>query len=112
MKLEEYLIRLGEIWCRETKLEETTLGGRLANDGKLFGRLRGGGGVNTKRFQDFLHFFRNGDNWPEQRVPQEAADLLDNFENIAVEAAASTGKADALSGDDADDLPAERERAA
>lgn len=96
MKLEDYLIKLGEIWCAASGLEETTLGGRLANDGKLFGRLRAGGGVNTKRFQDFLQYFRDGANWPDGRVPQEAADLLDNFGNIAVDAASSTGKCDEL----------------
>lgn len=99
MKLEDYLIRLGEIWCRESGLEETTLGGRLANDGKLYRRLRDGGGVNTRRFQDFLQWFRDGASWPDGRVPQDAADLLDNLENIAVEAAASTGNIAADSGE-------------
>lgn len=94
MRLEDYLIRLGEIWCGATDLKETTLGARLANDGKLFGRLRSGGEVMTGRFQDFLHFFRNGDNWPGGRVPQDAVDLLDNFENIAIECVAATVKID------------------
>ncbi|MFN7028416.1 MAG: hypothetical protein ACK4PC_03525 [Sphingopyxis sp.] len=91
VRLEEYLIRLGEIWCGAVDLKETTLGARLANDGKLFDRLRSGGGVTTGRFQDFLQFFRDGANWPAGRIPAEAGSLLDNFENIAVEVAASTG---------------------
>ncbi|NIJ37891.1 hypothetical protein FHR22_002594 [Sphingopyxis panaciterrae] len=97
MRLEEYLIGIGEIWCTESDLKETTLGARLANDGKLFERLRGGGGVTTGRLQDFLRFFRDGANWPTGQVPQGAADLLNNFGTIAVAVSASTGQNDDVS---------------
>jgi len=89
VRLEEYLIRLGEIWCQANDLAATTLGARLANDGKLFARLRAGGGVNTGRFQDFLSFFRDGGNWEGGRIPETAVALLDNLANIATDATAS-----------------------
>lgn len=104
MRITDHLLELGTIWARVSDRSLATLASKVANDSGLFGRLAGGKEVNTGTFEKFLHFFRNGDNWPDQRVPQDAVDLLDNFENIAVEAAASTGK-------DVD-VSRERERAA
>ena len=103
MRLEEYLIHLGEAWCAATGLSPVTLGAKLANDGKLFTRLAAGKGVTTTRWQSFLSFFRNGDNWPESVIPDAACDLLDRLENIATEADASTGQMSVMSRHSAQD---------
>jgi hypothetical protein len=92
LRITDHLLELGTIWARVSDRSLATLASKVANDSGLFVRLASGKEVNTGTFEKFLNFFRNGDNWPDQRVPQDAIDLLDNFENIAVEAAASTGQ--------------------
>jgi len=93
----DQLQRLAEIWVRVSERSLSRLATIVVNRGHFFDSLQGGGDCGTETFEKFLSFFRNGDNWPAGRVPQDAADLLDNFENIAVEAGASTGKGDGFS---------------
>lgn len=95
----EHLRRLGEIWSGASGLSLARLGTVVVNRGHFFAGLEGGKDCGTETFEKFLLFFRDGANWPDERVPQEAADLLDNFENIAVETAASTGKAAEVTAD-------------
>ena len=100
----DQLLRLGTIWSEVSERSLATLGSKVANESGLFARLADGKDCNTGTIEKFLSFFRDGANWPAGRVPQDACDLLDNFENIAVEASASTGKSG--------DLTAAAERAA
>ncbi len=100
----EQLVQLAAIWSRANDRSLSRLATIVLNRGHFFESLDRGGDCGTETFEKFLLFFRDGANWPDQRVPQDAADLLDNFENIAVEAAASTGKSE--------DLTAAAERAA
>lgn len=95
----DQLMRLASIWAETNDRSLARLATLVANDGSLFTRLDAGGRLTTETFEKFLLFFRDGANWPDERVPQEAADLLDNFENIAVETAASTGKAAEVTAD-------------
>lgn len=86
MLLEQYLLELMRIWAATTGGAVTTLGARLANDGKLYGRLAAGRSITTSLFQSSLSFFRDGANWPDGSVPETACDLLENFSNIALPA--------------------------
>lgn len=99
MRIVDQLVRLAGIWSVENDRSVSRLATIVADDGKFFTRIEAGGRLTTETFEKFLTFFRDGANWPAGRIPAEAADLLDNFENIAVEAAASTGPAAPLSRD-------------
>lgn len=93
----DQLVRLAEIWAEVNDRSVARLATLVANDGGLFPRLAKGGRLTTDTLEKFLRFFRDGANWPDGCIPQDAADLLDNFANIAAEAAASTGQADEMS---------------
>ncbi len=98
LRMIEQLCQLAEIWATANDRSVARLATIVLNRGHFFETLRNGGDCGTETFEKFLSFFRDGANWPDQRVPQDAVDLLDNFENIAVSAAASTGKAATESG--------------
>jgi hypothetical protein len=92
LRITDQLLELGTIWARVSDRSLATLASKVANDSGLFVRLSGGKEVNTGTFEKFLHFFRDEANWPDGTVPQAAAALLVNFENIAVGGASSTVK--------------------
>lgn len=91
------LLRLADIWAAASGRSQARLATIVVNRGHFFEALAKGGDCGTETFEKFLHYFRDGANWRDGRIPQEAADLLDNFANIAVEDAESTGKAGDLS---------------
>lgn len=99
LRMIEQLCQLADIWAVASDRSVARLATIVLNRGHFFETLRSGGDCGTETFEKFLTFFRDGSNWPAQRVPQDAVDLLDNFENIAVAAAASTGKVAAESGE-------------
>jgi hypothetical protein len=91
--MNDSLVELAQLWCAARELSEARLGIIVTNDSRLIGRLRAGGSCSLATFEKFLSFFRSGENWPDGCIPDEAGDILNNFENIATDAAASTGKA-------------------
>lgn len=86
----DQLVHLSTIWSKTNDRSLARLATIVANEGGLFNRLARGGRLTTKTFEDFLRFFRDGGNWAGGVIPDAAVELLDNFENIATEAAAST----------------------
>lgn len=106
MRIANQLLRLATIWSVATSRSRATLSSKVAQDSALFERLERGGRLTTETFERFLPFFRDGANWPHGHIPQDAADLLDNFENIATDAAASTGQKDETSPDAAQECAA------
>ena len=101
MNIKLQLIQLGRIWTEANGRSLSRLATIVINRGHFFVSLESDGKLTTDTFEKFLRFFRDGANWPDGCIPQGAADLLDNFANIAVEAAASTGQADEMSPDSA-----------
>ncbi len=93
MQLTEYIDHLATAWCEATGRTPVALGGLVVNDGKFIGRLRSGSPLKTPTFEKFLAFFRSGENWPDNRIPQSAVELLDRLENIAVGDGEATGQA-------------------
>lgn len=102
MQLTEYLQRLSEIWATAHGRTLGALATQVANDGKFFTRLDAGMQPRVATFEKFLAFFRSGENWPDNRIPLSAAELLDRLENIAVNEEAATGQADDVSPQQAD----------
>lgn len=101
MRMVEQLVRLAEIWSATNDRSLSRLATRVINRGHFFEQpldQMNRAGLHT--FEKFLTFFRDGGNWAGGLIPAAAVDLLDNFENIAVEAGASTVKGDADSSDD------------
>lgn len=104
----DQLVQLSTIWSETNDRSLARLATIVANEGGLFNRLARGGRLTTETFELFLSFFRDGDNWKGGHIPAAAVDLLDNFENIATEAGASTVKVAADSSEGAapaDDAP-------
>lgn len=115
MRMIDQLVRLAEIWSEVNDKSLARLATIVINRGHFFDSDRetmNRSGLQT--FEKFLRFFRDGGNWAGGVIPAAAVDLLDNFENIATEAAASTVKDTADSSDDADggDAAAEPARSA
>lgn len=92
MRIADQLCDLADIWSASTGRSAARLATIVLNRGHFFDALRRGGDCGTDTFTKFLHFFRDAANWPDGVVPPDAAALLDNFENIAVGGAQSTGK--------------------
>ncbi len=84
MQLTEYIDHLAIAWTEATGRSPGALGALVVNDGKFMGRIRTGTKPTTETFEKFLAFFRAGENWPDNRIPLAAAELLDRLENIAV----------------------------
>lgn len=109
MRIAEQLVELAKIWSRANDKSIARLATIVVNRGHFFDSdidTMSRAGIQT--FEKFLRFFRDGGNWEGGVIPAAAVDLLDNFENIATEAAASTGHLpetspadDALAGFDA-----------
>lgn len=102
MRMVEQLVRLAEIWCEANERSLSRLATIVINRGHFFespiDQINRSG---LQTFEKFLTFFRDGGNWKGGHIPAAAVDLLDNFENIATEAEASTVKVEADSSDDA-----------
>lgn len=92
MRMTDQLHAIASIWAGLSKQSLSTLGSKLQNDSRFFARLSNEGSCTTRSFEKFLSFFRDASNWPDAMIPQGAAELLDNFENIAHEAAAEEGE--------------------
>lgn len=85
MTLTDYLSALADQWSKATGRTLVALGTQVANDGKFFARLAAGSAPRTPTWEKFLAFFRDGANWPDNRIPLAAADLLDQLSNIRTE---------------------------
>lgn len=84
----EQLHIIATLWAGLSNQSLATLGSKQQGDSRFFARLAGDGSCTTRSFEKFLTFFRAATNWPDNVIPQAAADLLDNFENIASAASA------------------------
>ena len=101
MRINEQVERLADIWAEASGRSKSRLATIVVNRGHFFESMRGKATYSIEAFEKFLSFFRNGDNWPEGHIPEQAVQLLDNFENIATEAAPSTRQIDEASPDPA-----------
>lgn len=102
MRLVDHLQELARLWSVATGRSVSRLATRVVNDGGFFRRIEGGGGFSDATFEKFLAFFRSGENWPDNRIPLSAAELLDRLENIAVSDETATGQSDDVSRQQAD----------
>lgn len=94
MTLIDHLKALADVWHKTTGRSLSRLATVVAKDGKFFTRLDlPGRDTQTAMFERFLAFFRSGDNWPDNRIPQAAVDLLDRLDAIATEGRASPDNA-------------------
>lgn len=107
MTLLERLLHLSEVWAASQNRSESTLGSRVAKDGKFFDRVRAGSGCNVATAERFFTFFRQPGNWPDETIPDRVSDLLDGVDvGVAVDhersiscpdRSQSSGKIEALS---------------
>lgn len=112
MRIAEQLVRLAEIWCEANDRSLSRLATIVINRGHFFDSDHDTMARSSMQtFEKFLTFFRDGGNWKGGRIPSAAVDLLDNFENIATEASASTVKLDEDSSADGASIAAERNAA-
>jgi len=65
----------------------------VANDSKLFDRLRAGSSCTISTFEKLLAFFRIGENWTDNCIPDSALMFLERLDNISTDGAMSSGKA-------------------
>lgn len=91
MRLIDQLQAMANIWAETNERSLSRLATIVVNDGHFFERIGRKRDCNTQTFEKFLIFFRVPGNWPDDSIPHAAAGLLDNFANIAMEAAASEG---------------------
>lgn len=98
MTLIERLQKLAALWAAAQQRSLSRLATIVVNDGKLFDRLQGGASCTVATYERFLRFFREAGNWPEDTIPADAADLLDEIEIIATGPEPSTGKPREISG--------------
>jgi hypothetical protein len=105
LTLNERLLAASAIWSRDNGRSEATLATKVANDGKLFERLRAGRGCNVATAERFFAFFRDPGNWQEG-VPVRVAELLNGVNlgtghpqaDARYAGATSPGKAGDISG--------------
>lgn len=93
MRLEEYIKQLADRWALANGRTLSALGGLVAKDGKFFSRIEAGGRITTAKFEDCLSFFRDPANWPDNSIPETAAHLLEQLDNISTGEVPSSGKA-------------------
>lgn len=113
MRIVEQLVELARIWAEANEKSLSRLATIVINRGHFFETSidqMNRSGMQT--FEKFLIFFRDGGNWKGGRIPDAAVALLDNFENIATEAGASSGKSGDVTDAAAAAVAAEQERAA
>lgn len=98
MRLIDHIKLLADEYCLATGKSLPRLATIVVNDGGFFKRItREGGDCTTGTVEKFLAFFRDGSNWPDNKIPLAAVDLLDRLINIASET-------DGLSPDNAAEL--------
>lgn len=86
MTLLERLLHLSEVWAVSQNRSESTLGSRVAKDGKFFDRVRAGSGCNVATAERFFTFFRQPGNWPNDTIPATVGNLLDGVDvGVAVD---------------------------
>lgn len=75
MDLKADLLARADAFCATTGMSKARLATIVANDGKFFARIEGGGGFTTRMYERFIaHFAANPPvPTPEQSNPSEAA---------------------------------------
>lgn len=92
MQLTLQLCHLADIWADNCNRSPATLGTKIANDSKIFDRLKDGSSCTINTFEKFLSFFRDGENWKDSVIPDSAVCLLDQLANISTTGAVTGGK--------------------
>jgi hypothetical protein len=93
----ERLLHLSEVWAVSQNRSESTLGSRVAKDGKFFDRVRAGSGCNVATAERFFTFFRQPGNWPDNAIPDRVGDLLDGIDvGVVVDHERSDNRSDCL----------------
>lgn len=59
MDLKSELLREAAAYCETAKISKARLATLVANDGKFFDRIEGGGGLTLKMYERFLAYFRD-----------------------------------------------------
>lgn len=57
MKLREKLIEAKNLYCASTSLSSATVGTKVANDGKFFDRVEGGGSLTIETYEKVMQWF-------------------------------------------------------
>ena len=63
MDLKSDLLTVADCYCAATGMSKARLATILANDGKFFERIEGGGGFNIRRFEDSMRWL--SEHWPD-----------------------------------------------
>lgn len=79
----DQLHAIATIWAVASARSLQTLGTKVNSDGQFFDKISSNRTCTVATFEKFLTFFRDAANWPDNVIPQGAAELLENFENIA-----------------------------
>lgn len=58
MELKTELIRQASSYCAEAEISKARLATIVANDGKFFARIEGGGGLTVRMYDRFQRYFR------------------------------------------------------
>lgn len=58
MDLKAELLSQADDYCATAKISKARLATLVANDGKFFDRIEGGGGLTIKMYERFLAYFR------------------------------------------------------
>jgi hypothetical protein len=98
MTLIERLLELTTIWSAASGKSPATLSTRVVNDGKFFARIEQSRTCSVASWEQFLGFFRDSANWPNDTIPPDAAELLGDLDAIALPARPSSGNGDDISG--------------
>lgn len=59
MDLKAQLLEQADTYCAMAKISRARLATLVANDGKFFDRLDGGGGLTVKMYERFIAYFRD-----------------------------------------------------
>jgi hypothetical protein len=63
MDLKASLLTIAEAYCRETGMSKARLATLVANDGKFFARVEGGGGFTVQTFERCMRWLAA--HWPD-----------------------------------------------
>jgi len=94
LQLNMYLLKIADIWTATNDRSLSRLSTIAVNDGKFFASLKRGSSCTVTRFETVLSFFRNGENWKDNCIPDSAGLLLDELDNISTGAVGAGGKPD------------------
>lgn len=81
----DYVLKLADEWCKATGRTLIALGGAALNDGKFFSRAPLLPNFTMPTLLRLVEFFRDGDNWPNNRLPELVVDMLDRFPFVSTE---------------------------